>query len=127
MTPELQAQLAAYLKTLLETTKAAGSLAVDQLPLIVQEKIAYGRVIETWQLVLFAAVTYLGYRLFRWGAREDAKGYGHGHEAAMPGLVFGAIVAIVAGLLTVIQTSYVAQVWLAPRLYIIEWVAHLAK
>lgn len=121
MTPELQKQLAEYLKALMDVGAKAGGFAADQLPLIVQEKILYGRVSETLQLLMFMAIVYASYRGVRWGARTDRF-----DEFGVVAAIISGIVGVLFLIFTMIQTTYVAMVWLAPRLYIIEWASKLA-
>jgi hypothetical protein len=124
VTPELQAQLAAYLKALMDTSATAANFAKDQLPLVVQEKILYGRVSETLQLVLCLAVVYASARVVRWGLKEERKSCG---DFGIAGIVGGGIVGVLFTIFTMIQLNYVVMVWTAPRLYIIEWAAKLAS
>lgn len=120
MNDELQKQLADYLAAIASSAKAGSQFVIEQAPSVVQEKIAYGRAIETFELVLFIAIAYCGYRCARWGMRD--RNYGDSADVAA---VFGCIAAGIGLLCSLIQVSYVAQVWLAPRLYIIEWVSGL--
>lgn len=120
MTPELQQQLAEYLKKLMETTQSAANFAADQLPLVVQEKILYGRVTETLQFVVFIAIAAVSFRMMRWTMKRER------YDDELFICAYAAS-GIVFSILALVETSYLAQVWFAPRLYILEWAAHLMK
>lgn len=122
MNEELQKQLADYLASIASAAKAGSQFAIEQAPLVVQEKIAYGRAAETFQLVLFIAAAYIGYRISRWGFAADRDGFSDGGIAA--GFV-GCASAVIFSIIAAFQVFFVAQVWLAPRLYVIEWATDL--
>jgi hypothetical protein len=128
MNEQMQQQLASYLKEFVETMKAGWEFALTQAPLIVQEKIAYGRVMETGYFVLFVVGAVVCLRIALWATRRvkdtlvtgDEPPYIIAEILAVGGCVVFAIAA-----LTEFQT--VVQVWFAPRLYILEWAASLLK
>ncbi len=134
MNPDLQKELALWLSAIREGAQQGASFAIEQAPLVVQEKILYGR-ITSLLLVLLAVVAFvLSVRVYRsaWAVNRAAlanggKGYCDiwpetqgamqcvlSFVAACGSLVF----AIAAG-----NTAVLA--WCAPRLYIIEWLSEL--
>jgi hypothetical protein len=116
MNDELQKQLADYLAAIASSAKAGSQFVIEQAPLVVQEKIAYGRVVDTCWLVFFVAATvalvWLGLKVWRMD------------ECEPPAIVLWLVAAFV-GVLSMVQLNETFQVWFAPRLYIIEWVTAL--
>ena len=51
MNEELQKELALWLASLRQGAESASNFVLEQAPLVVQEKIAYGRVVETTEFV----------------------------------------------------------------------------
>lgn len=128
MNDEMQKQLADYLATIATAAKTGGAFVIEQAPLIVQEKLSYGRIMEPAQLLLFLAITAGSVWLFRWGLQHQHKWRQTANaELGYAAMGIGIILAVVFSICSCIQTGYVISVWFAPRLYIIEWVAGLLK
>lgn len=120
MDPNLQKQLSDLLSKLLTNVEAGAVWVGEQTPILVQEKLTY----DAWSaifvlvvIVLGTLVTqYLGYRL-----RQVPKTY---VNDGMP-TVFGWIMMILGGCLStvliVIHLLIPIKIYLAPRLYIVEW------
>jgi hypothetical protein len=125
MNPELQRELAAWLSKLRESADAAGSFVLEQAPLIVQEKVAYGRVVETTAFAaLLIAVAISATVALRCMRRHFA---GDEEDSNFVGLLLGGIGTFVSLVGACGQFDAVAKVWFAPRLYIMEWLAGLLK
>lgn len=124
MNEQLQKQLAEMLSKLTAVAQDAGKFAADQIPPLVQEKIAFGRISETIQLVivvvLVAAMFRIARRCFRAAAAEDSDGY-------MVGGALAAFGTIVFALGAAFQINTTLMVWMAPRLYIVEWLREMAR
>lgn len=135
MSDELQQQLVALLGAMLDAVRSGGEWAAGQVPLLVQEKVTYGRIVETGQAVLellmVVAALVVVPKLIRFTVEMTQRVDKAlcGMEGPYIASVFGgagAILAfIVVGLSCVIdlpgQVAIAVQTWVAPRLYIIEW------
>jgi hypothetical protein len=125
MNEQLQKELAAWLGKLREAADAGGSFVMEQAPLIVQEKVTYGRVMEP---ILLVAVL-LGAVFCVWAFR---KGWHYEKSDYMDD--FGGVICIVSAIgcaiftiVSTVQAHNVAKAWFAPRLYVLEWLAELLK
>ena len=135
MNEQLQQQLAEYLKAIASTAQQGASFVMEQAPLVVQEKIALGRVTLTAWMVLcvVACVPLVRFGMSHWGrARAICKEQGDAYyrdEEVPHGLAGGLSVACgcacVIAALALIEP--VATVWFAPRLYILEWAMGLVS
>lgn len=145
MNPELQKELAAWLIKLKDAADAGASFALEQAPLIVQEKVAYGRISAiVWVLIplvlaplaVFAAAR-LAHRVSALSIqREELKRGGQWTQALeiideqIPAAVAAALCGIggfVFTLTAFAQIDEAIKVWFAPRLYVAEWLAGLLK
>lgn len=129
MNPELQKELAQWLAALREQAGGAVNFALEQAPLVVREKVALGRAYETtWLcLLLFVWVVAFAVVVNAWKHRtardqEDTEGpEGKGTTiACTASLVLAGLSLAVTG-----QSYYVYLVWLAPRIYVLEWLKGL--
>jgi len=128
MSDELQAQLAAFLSAMLDAAKLGGEWATGQIPLLVQDKILYGRVMESLTVAMGAGLLLGGAlcvrSLVKHGAFEGDDPFSACAFLSLVGAIIG------SGMGTFVFFDNVpdaVQVWLAPRLYIIEWLSGLAK
>jgi hypothetical protein len=123
MNEKLQQEIAAWLETIRTGAESAGNFVLTQAPLVVQQKVAWGRAFETTWLVIGAiallALLYYAKRVYAWSSKNSDEGFSIGFLYTC--LSFGVF------LLTMDQLKLTLQVWLAPRLYIIEWLVSLAK
>lgn len=121
MNEQLQKELAAWLAQLRDAAQHGTNFALDQAPLIVQEKIAFGRFVETFELLIGASLLVTAYWFSTKASYWDEQ---HDHPFGYIGAcVFGFV-----GLFVVcVQITYVAEAWIAPRLYVIDWLAGLLK
>lgn len=121
MNDELQKQLAEMLAKLMNVAQDAGAFAANQIPPLVAEKIALGRVTETVWLV--ALTVWLGIclrygvQLFKWATAIIKK-----DGEAMPVFIVPGFVVVIGVVPWFVQMQATATVWFAPRLYIVEWV-----
>ena len=125
MNEEVAKQLAAFLGKLNDAAQAGGEFAIAQAPLVVQEKILYGRVTSTLGALLAIAAGIITCRV--WVAHwRNVKA--QSLTDTEPGLC---VACLAAGTGSVVATVTLGQeallVWLAPRLYILEWIAGLLK
>lgn len=109
--------LADYLAKLLNTADKAAAWTADQIPLVIQEKLAYDfwsdAMIMVMLLVVIGLLIYSCPKLFKSGAEEL-------------GVACGCVATIMAPFViaTAMQMTKIA---LAPRLYILEWLKELVK
>lgn len=131
MDPKLQQQLAEYLKEFVGAVKAGGEFALQQAPLVVQEKIAYGRASTAITLLMSIAILGAVARSAPAVGRLITAADRDGDAAKMAGAVIATVVMLVAGFVSAIvffgTYEDALKVWFAPRLYILEWVASLVK
>ena len=125
MDDQLQQQLAAYLKEIATAARAGADFAIEQAPLVVQEKIAYARVSETAFCVLAVLGAFIAAQAFVWGTREG--GMDADNPLAFVAQLAGGILCVVLTIGSLAQLNTVMLVWFAPRLYILEWVMGLLK
>lgn len=133
MNEELQKQLAEYLGTLLEAAKSGAAFASEQVPLVIQEKIVYGRVVETLTAVI-GVVGLIGLPLFACKAiknllaSEDIPYDKHEESNRLVIQGFGYVVLAFMSLIALMFLDHIGsaiKAWTAPRLYIIEWLSSL--
>lgn len=129
MDPELQKQLAALLAKLMDVAQQGATWTADQIPPLIQEKITYGRIREPAYLVVWIVVC-----LCVWRALPNALALAHESPDLSAREVAGgistaalAVLGVVGFIAALMQVDAVLQVWLAPRLYIVEWLSSLIK
>lgn len=120
MNDELQKQLAAMLQKLTEASSSATAWVGEQVPPLVHEKIIFGRVNETIQLLICVVALWYCLRLARfcYHKTQDSRNDDVGWIAGMCLTSVGAIISFLAGCDAVTK---VGMVWFAPRLYVVEW------
>lgn len=121
MNEELQKTLSTYLTRLLEVVEKGAEWAGDQIPLVIQEKLAYdfwsAAAWTTLSIVLIPLIVYFWYKINKhedW----DEDCVGPTSIAGVP--IFLALIAIFCCNLPIML-----KIWIAPRLYILEWVRTL--
>lgn len=119
MNEELQKQLAALLSSLMSTATDAKAFAAREIPPLVQEKIALGRVEETaCSIALLIAVILAFMAVPRmWRASQLDSDEPLPFLGVFGGTIAGAI-CLVASFGQMHQTL---MIWFAPRLYIVDW------
>jgi hypothetical protein len=122
LTGPVQAELTQWLHTLRTGVETGAAFAGEQIPLIIQEKIAYERAYLSIVSGVLWTVTITGLSVMVYGWRRrsvcDPFGYmlGGGVGAGFTALIF-----------FIDFCRPLIQVWTAPRLYIVEWLASLVK
>ena len=122
MNEELQLKANEVLLQLLNKATEVGEAAMAEIPLVVQELLTYNFVTSlvgfiVWGILAALSLTIL-FKYFKPIAQED-------HDA---GLAFIAFVAIVNLLIYLVffSTAWL-KIWLAPRVYLLEYAASLIK
>jgi hypothetical protein len=121
MDDQLKAQLVSVLSSLADSMKNGAALAQEQLPILIQEKILYGRIAETLLFVVLLGITYT---LVRVAMRLRKEIGPHEDEILVVLAWFGATLFAVGCL---IQASFMISVWVSPHVYILEWLAGMVK
>lgn len=124
MSDALQQQLTEMFAALLATAQDASAFAKTQVPALVEEKIRLGRVEESgvYALEILAGILCVWCGLYfwkrSWAFTRDGGDF--------PTIVFN-VVALFAGVVFFQPPHDFLLVWLAPRLYIVEWLRGLVK
>jgi hypothetical protein len=132
MNDALNQQLLAMLQGLTDAAKTGGAWVAGQIPPLVAEKIAFGKVWEISYLVIAVIMAGLFVKLtvkcWSKGTNYVRRSYGDDGEmgwyAAMLLTAGVALFFIIDSFITLRQ---VLLVWFAPRLYIVEWLMELMK
>lgn len=131
MNEQLQKELAAWLATMRDAAQQGANFAIEQAPLIVREKVAYGRVRHTAmigiEIVLLVVVTYWLVRAVKRALVYEPVD--HLDDGILPWVICvpPAILVTILVISFMETFPYAVQVWFAPRLYVIEWLAGLLK
>ena len=109
--------------------KATKEFAVEQAPIVIQEILKWGLVIELFQFIISLMLLIAGIIMLKksfkddWYKKADVN-YSVGHFFA----IMGAWIIFTIGVLTsVIEILDPIKVIVAPRLYLIEYFAHLVR
>lgn len=123
MSDEMREALEAYLTSLLESAEQGAAWTAEQVPLVIQEKLAFD---FWWNVLWLAACPVLAFTTFRLAARSLRKVDNSGDN---DGWLFVGFVSGVAFFISVplffVATHDALQITLAPRLYIVEWIRGL--
>jgi len=137
----LQNTLNEILAALAKAAEQAGAVAQEQLPLLVQEYLRWGFV-EALVTVLLLAVLFcvavtLAVRAHRWGGKacgcgQAFKPNGHtNYYCNDPGPCIGVILLGVAAAACCVglfnHGSTALQIWIAPRVYLLERVSEMVR
>lgn len=127
MNDQMKQELLAWLTSVRQLAEQGKDFVLQQAPMVVQEKITWGRATETlWAVaafLVFAVSVYLAMKAWRWVFSIPADEQ-DGHAVAG---IFASIPAVCLFFVFMSQLETALQVWLAPRLYIIDWVVGLVK
>lgn len=129
MNEELQTQLAGVISALANTVQKTADFTVEQLPDIVTQYVAYGRVQATTVTVSFVIllVAFL-VLLFRYGvfAQQDPDRH-YWSDVRIASFWVGSTGSVIAFLCLAITTSDFIMVWLAPKVWLLKSLANLVK
>lgn len=128
MTDETKKALEEFLLILLEQAKTGAAWSADQIPLIIQEKLAYDFWMAVFGVVLSVGiwVWYLGRFKQRLQIVDSYHSSSDEELVAMGQLSLGGVVALISGLYsTFVGIPTLIKIHFAPRLYIVEWLRGL--
>ena len=124
MDDNLKQQLSELLALLLNSAKDGAMWAKGEIPLLIQEKLTYGLASSLFAIVLCAVLFTAAVYTFCWGWRKtNEEGYYGDMGVVM--MVLSATFGIPVLICFIIEAQGVLKIWLAPRLYIVEWLSGL--
>lgn len=111
-------------KKLIEYLDAGANLVVAQAPELIQQAFWWWAAVHAGWLLVCGAGTYVAYRAGRYSyARFNAS-----DDDAYMFLAFGcAILGIVCFLVAVDNGVSLLQLWMAPKVYMLEWLRGAAR
>jgi len=130
MNEQLQAKLVEILSGIQTAVKAAGDFALEQLPDIAYQYIAFGKVYYTFIIVLAIVGIAIGLWLFIrkaiYGKQKDKyyDGWSDNRTAALAG---GVGLTMFSFFMFVANLSNTLMVWFAPKIWLIKEIAALIK
>ena len=138
MNEQLQSKPVEILAGIQSATKAAGDFALEKLPDIAQQYVAYGRAINTAAVILGVLLLATSVAMVRNGFRNNQKRadagleYSFQHKPGLPGSQEGFIVSgfacgVLGGLFVLFNSAPAAMVWFAPKVWLLKEIASLLK
>lgn len=132
MNQELQKALAQFLQLMLDGVQKGSDFASQQLPLVIQEKLHYE---------IYSSLVWMGIWLFLitigwvaqrivWKTTEPRKGsyITSEQEFARGTTIVVAIAFSICGIIDIIYNiDHVVYVWVAPRVFLLEWLKGMIK
>lgn len=130
---ELQQRAEEVLVDLINKATEIGSAAVDEIPLVVQElltwKFAESLVFFLSGIVLFIVFTIINTKFWNSGSVEDK--YGRIKRSNWDGewayIILSTVLYLTISLVTIFNNIDWLQIWIAPRVYLLEYAASLVK
>lgn len=132
MDATLKEQLQELLATLLRNAQDAAAWAKGEIPALVREKVALGRVEESFYmgacLLITLTVLIVSIRFFRRCQVWAAAAASEDTDETWLVYAFGQLVLLLIGIVPPLaQVHSFLLVWIAPRLYIVEWLQGMVK
>lgn len=131
MNEELKNKANEVLLQLLNKATEVGEAAVAEIPLVVQElltwKFATSLALFLFWLFVAIAAWYGVYRFFKWGLSKDDHGRSNIYNKHME--EFAILLPLIAACLTpwfLVCHTWI-KIWLAPRVYLLEYAASLVR
>ena len=116
---QLDTKLAALVDTIISATKAAGDLAMEQLPDLAMQMVMYGRAYHTVLILISILLCLFAVYCFR---RVDTR-----DDGTVPHAVGAMLAIVVGGIIFISNINNFMLSWFAPKVYIIKEVASLLK
>lgn len=115
-----------FAKFMTESLKQAKDFTIEQAPIVCKEVIHQAIAENVMSLVFGLFMLALAYPVYKWVERRVEKQDSYGCWGM--GYIFGTLPLIIGGTLATISSiSELVKVAIAPRLYLIEYFAHLVK
>jgi phosphatidylserine synthase len=123
--PELKKQLQQLLATLLANAQDAATWAKGEIPLLIREKIAFGRAWDTSFLILCIIALAVMYKwpFQKWRSHE----FNDNDNKWLAAVLLLILPTIALCIMTLVMLNSTLLVWFAPRLYIVEWLFDLVR
>ena len=120
MKEELQGRLVEILTSIQNSTGKAADFAMAELPDIAQQYLSFGRLFETFMLVILTVI--IG--LLVWGTVWIVK---NANQIDKPAAIVPVIFLFIFFIFWCAQLKDVLMVWLAPKVWLITELAKLIK
>jgi hypothetical protein len=131
MNEQLSIALATILEKALAAAQTGGQFLSEQLPDVIQQLLLFkaieSAVVCAIGLAICAAIAVAGYRLWKAGVAIPYNKYDNdGREGRM---IIGCAMQIAAGVIASCILTHMTwlQIWLAPKVYLLEYAAQLVK
>lgn len=111
-----------FLVEMLQFLKAAKDFTMEQIPEVAKEILRFNLAMSVIHTLLGLALILLSYRLFRFVKKSNVFTEFEGF--AIAGMTVSGVVGLIVFFVNI---HYVLKVWLAPRLYLIEYLAELVR
>ena len=119
------AELLTYIKDGIES---GGEFVMEQAPLLVQEIVLYGRV--KWTVFCFALMSIVAFAVYSWVRRGTIyKAYENADDddSFFPRMLVSSVAGLMAAGFLFPSAESLIRAWLAPRLYVLEFVRQLLR
>lgn len=120
---ELMVKAEQVLINMIDKAAEIGSAAVDEIPLVLQELLMYNFVVELTVFLLaviaLTATVLLNFKYLKKVAEEDV-------DAGEAMFITSVLISLVMFLVAISHTDWL-KIWLAPRVYLLEYAASLVK
>lgn len=130
MNEQLQKELVTWLVNVRTLAEQGKDFVLEQAPLVIQEKILWARAVETFWCISAFVLTVLAIRtlpkVWKWAREKEADTDFNGCFYPVSGLYTVGTIVLTLGIFAS-RLERTLQVWLAPRLYIIEWLVELTN
>lgn len=109
-----------------------GDIILEQAPLFIQEIVTYGRGVHTAAFLAGIVLAFSTAAASTWFFKRSNEAGSRGNQDAGTGLGVAGIFSVIIGgavsaVLTFSNFDAMVQVWLAPRLYVVEYLAKLVN
>jgi hypothetical protein len=130
MENDLKAKLAEILTGIADNAAQLKDFAVEQLPDVAQQYIAYGRVLETAVFLIVCALNIVTIKICIWGAKQ-IRTKGKNRDFCEPlefmSLLLGGFASLFLITILLCQIKPFFMVWFAPKIYLIQGISSLIK
>lgn len=133
MNDELQRQLAELLKLLIASAQDAAVWAKGEVPVLLWQRIWFGRIRDTVLAVGFAVIAWRAAAIAKrqyaqaMATRSDSRYDVWPERPGGLGSIIAALAAVGAAVGCVINAEWALMAWVAPQLYIVEWLLTLRR
>ena len=123
MNEELQKALGELLSKANDGIDAASGFLVAELPEVIQQLLSWHCALSLVWAIVFVVMFITSIKLFLWGGGEDCKG----SEMEVVVWLLTALGGVVTFFLAINRIIEALQIWIAPKVWLIEYAASLAS